>query len=426
MALSEQMIARPAAAPERTAPKEARAPSPPLLRPQAVDAQARRDAEGSLLRANPRWVRGLFFVVASLLSIAVVGASIASVETTSRGPAVLRAPGGAHPVVVQVNGPVSEVLVKPGDSVAGGDPIVRVDSALVKMEMIDAETRVSLARAALERASGEESRLSEARLALLDLQAQLLSRKERSAEETVVRFRSRLDSYDRLASHGDIARSARDDVTEELARAIRDQIGTQEEMARVRSQRIAGQLEQNASVWKAKQELETAESKLRALELALDQTTVRAPAAGSVEALLVHPGDVLQAGAPIAHLVPAGAPTEIVAFLPERDRAFVADGSPARIEIDQLPSGEFGPLHAIVRRVSHDLASAGEAREALGEDAKLLEPMYRVELSLVDDTQRQRLAPLVRPGMLASARFTLRRRRVIGMIFSPLRKWLDS
>jgi multidrug efflux pump subunit AcrA (membrane-fusion protein) len=123
-------------------------------------------------------------------------------------------------------------------------------------------------------------------------------------------------------------------------------------------------------------------------------------------------------------LVAGGAPSKIIAFLPERDRAFVTSGAEIRVEVEQLPYAEFGTLKGRVDRVATDLASRYEVTEALGEEAQYPGPSYRVELSLLEDDRAKQLSSKLRAGMLVNARFTLRRRRLISLVLDPLRRWL--
>ncbi|HET9954833.1 MAG TPA: hypothetical protein VFQ61_10025, partial [Polyangiaceae bacterium] len=81
-------------------------------------------------------------------------------------------------------------------------------------------------------------------------------------------------------------------------------------------------------------------------------------------------------------------------------------------------------LSGRIARISSDLASPYELREAFGEGAQLPSPSYRVEMSVVDDDNLRRLSPRIRPGMLVTARFTLRRRTLVALVLDPLRRWL--
>ena len=76
-------------------------------------------------------------------------------------------------------------------------------------------------------------------------------------------------------------------------------------------------------------------------------------------------------------------------------------------------------------RISEDLASPFELRQALG-DSHNQEPLptFRVELAITDARAAEAARVPLRSGMLAKVRFTLRRQRLITLVLEPLRKWL--
>jgi len=158
--------------------------------------------------------------------------------------------------------------------------------------------------------------------------------------------------------------------------------------------------------------------------LLLDQAVLKAPEDGTVEAMLVRPGEAVRAGQALCKLMPRDAALHGVAFLEEKDRAFVRSGDDVQLELDQLPYGEFGTLRARVERISADLASPFELREALGDPPPANQPVFRVELQITDTAAADRAGIPLRSGMLMDARFTLRRRRLITLALEPLRKWL--
>jgi hypothetical protein len=106
------------------------------------------------------------------------------------------------------------------------------------------------------------------------------------------------------------------------------------------------------------------------------------------------------------------------------DRAFVKTGMEVRVELDQLPVGEFGSARARITRVSSEIAGQPEVEKALGAAAP---PgvHFAVELVLLDDAVTQRLTSRLGSGTLLSVRMPLRKRRVIQLVFDPIRRALD-
>jgi len=185
---------------------------------------------------------------------------------------------------------------------------------------------------------------------------------------------------------------------------------------------LAGRREEE--LWQRQQVLSGAQNRRDSLALVRRQTLVEAPEDGTVEALLARLGEVVQAGQVVGKLIPRGSPLQVVSFLAERDRAFVKVDDEVHLELDQLPYAEYGTLRARVVRISDDLASPFEIREALGEDQKLDHPTYRVELEITDARAASAARVKLRTGMLMSVRYTLRRQKLVTLVLDPLRRWL--
>jgi len=190
-----------------------------------------------------------------------------------------------------------------------------------------------------------------------------------------------------------------------------------------KQERAALESRRQDELWQRKQVVQNAETKRDALAFVQGQTVVTAPEDGVVEALLVKPGEVVQPGQAVGKLLPQGASLQVVSFLAEKDRAFVKPGDHVHLELDQLPYAEYGALRAKVVRVSDDLASPFEVREAMGEDQKLEAPSYRVELEIVDTKPLDEARVKLRTGMLMNVRYTLRRQRLVTLVLDPLRRW---
>jgi hemolysin D len=218
---------------------------------------------------------------------------------------------------------------------------------------------------------------------------------------------------------------SRRDVAEEVAQATRQEIGVNEQLEETRLKIETTASDMDVERWKLAADLRAMQTKRDALAFALAQTSIVASRTGKLEAVLAHEGDALEPGMVVGKLVPSGAPVQIVAFVPERDRAFLVAGGAARVELDQLPPSEFAMLAARITRIATDISSNAEVREILGEKTDLVEPVYRVELSLEDDGNYQRLAHYVRPGSLLTVRCTLRKRRLVALLLPFLRRWLD-
>jgi hypothetical protein len=104
---------------------------------------------------------------------------------------------------------------------------------------------------------------------------------------------------------------------------------------------------------------------------------------------------------------------QLVCFLSAGSRASVAVGDIATVDLDRVSARSLQRLSACVTSVGDGLASSREMREALGEDARVGEPGFRVALTLLPN---QPLPLDLKPGVHASVHFVLRHQRVLGLL----------
>jgi multidrug resistance efflux pump len=395
-----------------------------LFREQAVAAHLATLRDSEVLRVAPPWVRGLVGFASLLTAVLLAAAFVVEVDQTARGRGVLRVAGGMQTVASQAAGTVLEIGARSGDVVRAGDLLVRVDSTATKTALLEAERHIERADEDVTTFIARRDKEQTARRALLGQRASLLRKRVQSQNVSASKLEEHLGSFDRLVAEGLAPAMDRAGHEREIASARRTSLQLEEEIATTNLQAVNTEAELAAELDRRKAEARRARDRRDALAFQLAQTEVRAPRAGRLEAMVAKAGEVVTVGGAIARLVPEGGARQVVVFLPEADRAFLREASDVRIELDQLPSGEFGALRAVVKRIATDLASPADVTDALG-DARLEGPAYRVELELASDGAAAQLEPFLRPGSQVTARFVLRKRRLASLLFSPLKKWLD-
>jgi membrane fusion protein len=379
----------------------------------------------SALRMTPPGAWIAVALLGTALLSASVFAALGSVEVTARGPAALRAAEGTLSLLAETAGPVGQVAVRSGERVAAGQRLIGIDATALTAALEESERRLkflesqaALSGMRLDALAGERRRQLEARIQGLDARLATQS-------ESIERLANRLKDMDSLRSEGFLGAHTRDDDALRLDDARRQQVALMEERARARGEMAEVQAQRETEQLRLREDFATAQARRDAAQSMLRQTVVAAPRAGVVESVVVRQGELVQPGTVVARLVPDAAPGQVVAFIAERDRAFLLPGAVAHIEIRQLPSGEFGALRGRVTRVGRDLVSAGEWRDVMGDTALPDTPMYRVEIVPEASGRLDRLKPWLRAGMQADVRFTLRERRIITLVLEPLRKWLS-
>jgi HlyD family secretion protein len=231
--------------------------------------------------------------------------------------------------------PVVEILVREGQTVEADQVLLKLDDARTRAQ-VDA---LRAARGRAERRLAELSRgprkeaITELRARYDGAEATLAyaEREHARIADLVARKLTSDSDLDRAAQERDAARSARDAARAQLAAAL---TGTTIE-----------ELDQ------ARAALAQADAELRAAEVTLARLTVRAPRAGTVEALPHEVGERPAVGAAVAVLL-GGERVFARVFVPEPLRVRVTPGLAAEIRVDGLDE----PLAGEVRFIASDAA----------------------------------------------------------------------
>jgi multidrug resistance efflux pump len=394
-----------------------------LFRTAAVDAR-RADALGPELAAHVKgksW--SVLLLILSLVTLAFIGAGLASVEVTAEAQGVLRAPNGLRPVASALAGAVTDVQVQSGDAVEQGQIIAHLEATDLRASLTARERELELVREDVARSERHDEQLeAESARALARRRAALRERIEVNAERRDQR-QVRDQSVAVLVRDGGASRAEGLAAKEALQDATLQVSSLSNELALLDLEIAdrARQAEERRST--RKNQLGRAEASLAEARTLLGATEIRAPASGRVESLLVPPGAVLAAGGLLGHIVPSGSPRVITAFVPSREIAFVSPGAPASVEVQSLSVSEFGLAQARVTRVSADVATAVEVQSALNEVVP--GSFVRVELELCESSESARMAPLLRSGERVKIRLHRRERRLITLLFDFVQRWVQ-
>lgn len=391
------------------------------FRQQALDHYLKRENAATVLRVSPPAIWTLFWIISGAMVVAIVVSFIARVEVTATGPGILRPRTGVRLLITQTAGVVTEVFSRSGQFVHAQRPIVQLESAPLRAEMLAAEGRIQMLRSDADRFGRGQAAYTLQQRNSIERRITLLNAQVASLDETIAVRKRKYDSDRALAASGLVSQTALAESGElvELARRERGQL---EQLLSQASQELAAVAFESDRARAAKEdELRAAVAHRDSLAFSLQQLTVVAPIDGYVEAMLVRAGDVLQNGSSVGKLIPSAPEMQVISFIPERDRAFIKTGNAVRIELDQLPSTEFGALDGHITQISSDLASQNELKDAFAEQSPVSGAAYRVEISL---SHSRNQLPL-HTGMLLTVHYTLRRQRLITVIFQPLQRWIS-
>ncbi|MFM2416181.1 MAG: hypothetical protein RL385_904 [Pseudomonadota bacterium] len=396
----------------------------PIFRAEALSAYRRGERAASVLRITSvsRWAVLGALGLGLLLALAVVG--FCSIEERGVGRGVLRAPHGVQAVVPQVGGTVKEVLAVPGQLVEAGQLLVRLDATPLAAQEAEAEERYAGVEAQWQRQRAALVSGFERSASLTHRRIQLLSERQRSQGRRINRRAAAAERMHAPDVVSVVELSTREQSLESLDTAQDELLRMSDEISSLQLQLATRRSDQEQQLAAGEDRVREAKARLEATRTLRTQTEVLAPMRGTLESLRIQPGQTVQSGEWVARVVREVTPTTMDVFVPERFAAFLRAGAEADVEVDKLPVTEFGIGRAQVSRVAGELADAAELKAALG-DAAPPGAHVRIELTLVPGDETSKILPYVRPGTLVTARIALRDRRLLSIVFEPVRKWLQ-
>ena len=400
-------------------------PNSNLFREEALSYYLQAEEGRGLVKVSPPWTWTLLCILLTAVGVAFLASILLHVEVTGRGRGIVHPTRGVRMLVSQSGGTVGLIGVCSGQAVKAGNVLLRIDAPNIQGQLLEAERQVESVRSDYQAISTRQDaayaeQFQRLKSRIVQCQEQMDSRRQ-SIQITERLLKAKLT----LQQDGLVSEIEVDDAREALAQNQRQLSAAQQALDQAKQEQASLVGRQQDELWQHKQVVQNAETKREALEFVQGQTVMQAPEDGVVEALLVKPGEVVQPGQSLCKLIPQGASLQVVSFLAEKDRAFVNPGDEVHLELEQLPYAEYGTLRGKVVRVSDDLASPFEIREASGEDSKLEGPSFRVELEITNAEAIDSAKAKLRTGMLLNVRYTLRQQRLITSVVSPLRRWLQ-
>ena len=279
-------------------------------------------------------------------------------------------------LAAKVGGRLLEAPLEEGDPVRAGELVAR-------LETVDADHRLTQARAQVEAADAQ------LRLLLAGTRAEDLRR----AEDQLAQAQAELDAAVRdlarlegLAERGTATEKARDDartrrdVAERAVAAARAQLDKL--ISGPRSQEIESSRAQRAA----------AQAQVAAIQQQIADATVLAPRDGIITERIAEPGEVLAPGSPIAVLVDLARPWLDV-WVGEPSLAAIRIGDTVEVRVD----GHDGALAGTVGYISDVAEFTPKNVQTPEERSKLV---FRIKIKL-DNSDG-----LFKPGMPADAWFT--------------------
>ena len=394
------------------------------------------EGSSSAVEQGKHWSSTLIWISAGIFGSAVVWGFSAKVDQTISVRGKLEPSGSVREVDNPSTGVVSQVLVKEGETVKAGQPLIEVEAEGIRSRREAVVTTIALLEAQntvlrdLLSSGGSTANLN----APLQVPANLdpaLQAKVMAALQQTEQIKARLKQIDvKLASREKtLALSQRIErdlrplyqnggfsrvqYLEQLNK-IQEQTS---ELASLREEResvlgtAAGQLNQN------NRELATLKAELSQLRETLSYRTIKAPISGTVFNLKASRASVVGTDQVLLKLVPSNA-LQAKVEISNADIGFIRPGLPVTVGVDSFPAGEFGYIQGT-------LTSLGSDALPPDQENRMARFPAIVELKQQQVESGGRLLNL-QSGMSVTANIKLRSRPVITLISDMFTKQLDG
>lgn len=286
----------------------------------------------------------------------------------------------------QVNGYVTQVLVKDYERVTAGQPLVRIDTRSYEAALAMAQAQLANAQAQRSNSGQTQAQNQAALQASRASLAAVMAEAERAQAE--------LRRVEELATRGSVSLNERDKVRATARLAATNVAKAQAEIE------IAGQKIKATTVNRGAldAQVQMAEAQVAQARINLDNTTVHAPGDGQVSEVGVRQGQYVAAGSQLLYVVPRT--LWVVANFKETQMAHVQPGQKAQFAIDAL---EGASLHGTVLEIAPATGSEFSVLKADNATGNFTKVVQRLPVKITIDAG-QPLAERLRPGMSVVAR----------------------
>lgn len=376
---------------------------------------------------------------------AIVWAGFAQVSDVASATGTLEPTAHERRVEHIDGGQVAKLLVREGDRVIAGQPLMELDGAQAAGDVAYARQRLAMIESQLGtvkslQAHGDTGAGAANRAALMHAEQRTATARAEQQVASIAMIRAQLATAERTAT---IAREDRDRAqrlfaaeavtrsslnqreqilndAEGRVTALRNQLGVagggltqaDSEAASVRSRQAVDLYQEGNTL-----ELQNIEANVllkRALART-DRLTVRSPVDGVVKVVPVSPGSVVPPGGLLAVVVPTNEKLVVEAQIPSSEMRDLRSGLAAHVRVTGFDLPGKGWIDGTVRSVSPS-SFANDAGQRF----------YKVRIVLDDKSLSPAIAQDLSPGLEAHADIVTGHKSVLAFLVSPVRHGLDS
>jgi len=430
------------------------APTPTAANPEQQPRGQHRQRRTTLPRSTRGWSRGIVWTLIGLTGFGVVYGLIARIETSVNANGKLRPVGGVTSVTAPFNAPVTFVLVKEGQLVRAGQPLIQLRDKAVLEQRRQLENQRALWRSQLNRLAirlglpalpprGEAERrqlaIESSELALREQaseqeqQRSVINLEQQASDLAALQQKKVINAsitarMKRLVKQGAISRLELDRQEEREAELGGAFARTKKELESARYRVRESQLKQlQIPAAERKQlyaEYDNARLQLSGVDSRLDELNDRlvlgrlvAPVAGKVFDLGVKPGEIISPARPALQIVPQNN-LQVELAVSNRDIGFLSPGMTVDVRVTSFPFTDYGSLNGTILRIGAD---------ALPPDQQNPQESFPVMVSInARELSRKGRTYQLRSGMAVSALIQLGSRPVISLISDRFSSFLES
>jgi membrane fusion protein len=404
-----------------------------LFRQEAIDAQREKFlGEATIARPLPMWGMTLLAACAAglMISVAIWG----QYTRRERVEGFLQLDVGAARVSITDTGRVAELMVKEGQEVKEGAPMVRLSldrstaaststSAVVSGELSQRRGSLEKEQEQLKELAEQQLQQVRKRIAALegeikqiDSEIKLQGQRTASAKEQAQRFKQLAN--EKFVSDI-VARQKQDEMTDQeikLQTLRRQRSVLDRDLSTAKADEPAVALRARSQAEQVTRQISEVQQSL-AQEDAKRETIIQAPITGVVTNIAISAGQSVAANSPFATILPAGSKLQAEMLVPTRAIGFVTKGKEVILRYEAFPYERFGQYRGVIADVSQTVWSPGDKIGPL----TVREAAYRITATLDKQTVSAMGQEIpLRSGMLVNADILLEKRSLLEWIFEPI------
>ena len=428
------------------------------LEPEAIAesdwAESTRETIDSLPRVS---LRAIFYILLFLMAGILPWMAFTKVDEVGTATGKLEPKGRIINLDAPVNGTVTNISVREGETVKAKQQIMELDSELVdnelqqqqqkllaqqnqlnELELLQQQQELSIntqKQQNLAQQYEKQALIEQAQKAIETSQSahQMAKIRYRAATEKVPRYQQ---AYNQGALSRDLLAEAQQQAREQQE-SIKQ---TASEIAQARS-RLAEQkrglnsLKQtnNLGILKSQEEYKNTQAQIiniegeiaqtqsliAGLEYQIQQRVVYSPVAGTVFQMPVKkPGAVVQVGQMVAQVAPQNSPLVLRGQMSSRDSGLLEVGQAVKVKFDAYPFQDYGVVPGRLSWISPDSRAAQNNTPTPTPPQDFYEIEVELERNYVENYEG---TITLTPGQTATAEIVIRQRRLADIILTPFK-----